>query len=77
MWPRDEDQQRELMYNEQLKTNALLERIVDLMAPKKTPDLNDEQDRQEEIEFPDETKTTVNEPENTNQSNKQQRGEVK
>ena len=30
MWPRDTDQQRELMYNEQVKTNALLEQLIAL-----------------------------------------------
>jgi hypothetical protein len=30
MFPRDVDQQRELMYNEQVKTNALLMRLIEM-----------------------------------------------
>jgi hypothetical protein len=33
MFPRDTDQQRELIYNEQVKTNALLEQLIELSKP--------------------------------------------
>jgi hypothetical protein len=33
MFPRDTDQQREWIYNEQVKTNALLEKLIELSKP--------------------------------------------
>lgn len=36
MFPRDTDQQRELIYNEQVKTNALLEQLIELSKPVET-----------------------------------------
>lgn len=45
MFPRDSDEQRRVMYQEQVKTNALLERLVTLMEvntdkPFKPPETN-------------------------------------
>jgi hypothetical protein len=37
MFPRDTDQQREWMYNEQVKTNQLLTKLIEMNTTTETP----------------------------------------
>lgn len=37
MFPRDTDQQREWIYNEQVRTNELLEQLISLNKPHEEP----------------------------------------
>lgn len=53
MFPRDTDSQREMLYNEQVKTNVLLAEIIELLKPKQ----------------PQEPKTTAPRPTNTRKPN--------